>query len=66
MVGPATATRIAVKIFIEQNQIPPMGIFGVEIVVSMAGPFAIFVGQENPGQALRKFVRHLAKIFQGA
>jgi hypothetical protein len=48
MACPQTQAGVAVKIFIKQNQIPPVRVFGETPIRSVAWPAAIIILVENP------------------
>src|SRR5207248_3600648 len=55
MVGPKAGAVVAVEVFIEQNQIAPIGIALEDFGSPSDGPAARVVAQENADQTARNF-----------
>src|SRR5436190_2465361 len=68
MTGAQTFASLAVEIFVEQNQVAPVRVFGPARVVSVARTASGLVGQENAGQPARQFARNFVQRqpFSGA
>src|SRR5258708_38862450 len=59
MAGTDSGARIAVEVFVKQNQISPVRV-GLEFLqVAEHGPPALFIAQESAGQATRQFSGNL-------
>ena len=51
MAGPTTAAGVAVEVFMEGNQITPVGIIVEQLAVAKDRPFALVITQENARQS---------------
>src|SRR5271166_6583438 len=59
-------SRIAVEVFVEQNQIPPVRI-GLEFLkTSEHRPAALFIAQKDVGHAARQFSRYIPQGQHGS
>lgn len=62
MAGPKAAAGFAVKIFVEQNQVAPMGVSGVFFDLAVAGPGPILVRQKGARQSAGNLLGHLLQV----
>src|SRR5437762_12366255 len=56
MAGAQSLAGFAVEIFVEQNQVAPVRVFGPVRVVAVARAASVFFGQENARQSARQFL----------
>src|SRR2546427_7487709 len=57
---------IPVEVFIEENEVAPVGVFGEAGFVPMAGTGALFIGKEDSSQPSGDLIGYLLKIHQMA
>ena len=60
--GSATTPGVSIEVFIEQDQILPVGVGLIHLRVSMAWPPTVLVGRENAGDPSTQVLRDVQQV----
>ena len=60
------ASRFTVKILVERQEVTPMRIGLLHIILSKHGPITIGVAVKDADEPARNFIRHLAEVHEYA
>ena len=66
MTGTATATAFSVKIFVKQDQVLPVRIFGVSHIITVARPPPLMILDKQSDEPTGNFICHLLKVHENA